>query len=216
MFQLKDVKVDPILNIKALHFEQRRITSIIGKSGSGKSTLLKLLNHLISYDNGIIQYNGQDISTMDPIQLRREVVMLSQTPSIYDGTVKDNLLIGLKFSEKDTDSIHDQQLHDLLEKFDLHKKLDENADDLSGGEKQRLAFARIILMDPPVYLLDEPTSALDDETADEVMERFFQFIKSNQKTVIMVTHSLKVAEKFSDKIVDITNINDKEMSVTHG
>ncbi|NDI35288.1 ABC transporter ATP-binding protein [Chengkuizengella sediminis] len=216
MFHLKNVEVNPILHIEDLTFEKQKITSIIGKSGSGKSTLLKLLNQLNSYDSGIIEYEGQDISYVDPIELRREVVMLSQTPSIYDGSVKGNLLIGLKFSEKNADSIDDQKLLDLLELFDLHKKLDENAEELSGGEKQRLAFARIILMDPPVYLLDEPTSALDDETADEVMGQFFQFVKRNQKTVIMVTHSIKVAEKYSDQIIDITKLNEKEMSVTHG
>ncbi|MFS1514506.1 ATP-binding cassette domain-containing protein [Chengkuizengella sp. SCS-71B] len=216
MFYLKDVEVNPILYIEDLTFEKQKITSIIGKSGSGKSTLLKLLNHLNSYDSGTIEYEGKDISTINPIQLRREVVMLPQTPSIYDGSIKDNLLIGLKFSEKNTDSVDEQNLINLLELFDLHKKLDENAEELSGGEKQRLAFARIILMNPPVYLLDEPTSALDDETADEVMGQFFKFIKNNQKTVIMVTHSIKVAEKYSDQIIDITKLNEKEMSVTHG
>ncbi|NBI30025.1 ABC transporter ATP-binding protein [Chengkuizengella marina] len=216
MFYLKNIEVNPILHIENLTFEKQKITSIIGKSGSGKSTLLKLLNQLNNYDSGIIEYEGKDISTINPIQLRREVVMLSQTPSIYEGSVKENLLIGLKFSEKNTESINDQKLLALLELFDLHKNLEENAEELSGGEKQRLAFARIILMDPPVYLLDEPTSALDDETTDEVMGQFFQFVKRNQKTVIMVTHSIKVAEKYSDQIIDITKLNEKEMSVTHG
>ena len=159
MFILKDVTYKDILHIPYLQIQKETITCIIGESGSGKSTLLRMLNDLQSPTSGTIEYNGKPISDYPPIQLRRDVVMLGQTPPIFDGTVKDNLLMGLRLSEKPSPS--DDTLQNALTTVSLNKNLEDNAASLSGGEKQRLAFARIILMDPPVYLLDEPTSALD-------------------------------------------------------
>lgn len=85
----------------------------------------------------------------------------------------------------------------------LNKKLEDKVDNLSGGEKQRLALARIIALDPKIYLLDEPTSALDKNTEKDIFSFFNNIIKANKKTLIMVTHSKELAEKFSDEIVKI-------------
>ena len=205
MFILKDIKYKNILHIPYLQIQQEKITCIIGESGSGKSTLLRMLNDLQSPTSGTIKYNGKSILDYPPIQLRREVVMLGQTPPIFDGTIKDNLLMGLHLSEKPFPN--DDALRDALTTVSLDKKLEDSPSSLSGGEKQRLAFARIVLMDPPVYLLDEPTSALDSDTERRVMKQFTLLAREKKKTVIFITHSQQLPEEIADDIIEISKTN---------
>ncbi|AXY06579.1 ABC transporter ATP-binding protein [Bacillus thuringiensis LM1212] len=205
MFILKDVTYKDILHIPYLQIQKEKITCIIGESGSGKSTLLRMLNDLQSPTSGTIEYNGKLISDYPPIQLRRDVVMLGQTPPIFDGTIKDNLLMGLRLSEKNFPN--DDILQSALKIVSLEKNLEDNADSLSGGEKQRLAFARIVLMDPPVYLLDEPTSALDSDTERRVMKQFTTLAREKNKTVIFITHSQQLPEEIADDIIEISKAN---------
>ncbi|MDX8360043.1 ATP-binding cassette domain-containing protein [Cytobacillus sp. IB215316] len=207
MFQLENVTYKNILQLKLLQIQAGSVTSIIGKSGSGKSTLLKLLNNMISSDSGVIYYNDKSIEEIEPVELRRQVVTLTQYPAIFEGTVKDNLLLGLKLSEKNYTTVNDEVLSRTLAMFNLQTKLGVDANKLSGGEQQRLAFARITLMKAPVYLLDEPTSSLDEETEDLVMDRFISRAKAEKTTVVMVTHSMKVAETYSDFIINMEDVN---------
>ncbi|HCX04982.1 MAG TPA: ABC transporter ATP-binding protein [Clostridiales bacterium] len=202
MFNFKNVKYKDILDIKDLHIEKNKITCIVGESGSGKTTLLKLFNKLISPDKGKIKYMDKNLRDFDSVKLRREVVMLPQSPAIYEGSVKDNLLIGLKFSEKD-EVTQEDSLMKILKEVSLNKNLQDNAEKMSGGEQQRLALGRIILLDPNVYLLDEPSSALDEETEYLVIEKMVDHVRKNNKTLIMVTHTKRIAEEFADNIVEV-------------
>ncbi|MEW8969637.1 MAG: ABC transporter ATP-binding protein [Mesobacillus sp.] len=202
MFELKDVQVDGILHIDELTIPANQFSCIIGPSGSGKSTLLRLLNDLSSPNQGEILFKNISISTLDPLQLRRSVIMVSQSPVIFDGSIEDNLQIGLSFSEKDPTSA--KEMKELLELFLLDKRLDEDAEHLSGGEKQRLSWARAMLLDPEVFLLDEPTSALDEETANTVLLRFRDYVRKKSKTVIMITHSKELAELVSENTIDMS------------
>lgn len=201
MFILKNVKYMNIIEIDDLIIESNKITCIIGESGSGKTTLIRLLNNLLSCDRGEILFNGVNINTIDPVSLRRSVVMLPQNPTIFPGTIKYNLLIGLKFAEKPV--VDDKKLRDILNFVKLDKDLLDDVDHLSGGEKQRLALARIILIDPDVFLLDEPSSSLDEETENLIINKIVTYTKENHKTLIMVTHSKKIASNYSDVIIQI-------------
>ena len=210
MFLFKDVQYKHILNIKNLTIKKQKVTCLIGQSGSGKTTLLRLLNKLISYDNGEILYNNQPLRDINSVELRRNIVMLPQAPAIFSGSIKDNLLIGLKFSERPLAS--DKQLYEVLQLVKLNKALNQDAEELSGGEKQRVALSRVILMKPEVLLLDEPSSALDEETEFMIIKALVNYTKENNKTLIMVTHSKKVASQFSDEVVEIKEgkiINEK-------
>ncbi len=95
LFSIKNLKYKDILNIEKLNLPEKKIICIVGESGGGKTTLLKMLNKLVSPDSGNIYYKNKDLSEIDAVTLRREVVMLSQSPSIFKGTVKENLLIGI-------------------------------------------------------------------------------------------------------------------------
>lgn len=203
MFLLKNVTYKDILNIQHLSIPKHQVTCIIGESGSGKSTLLKLLNKLVSYDSGEILYNNQSIQTINAVELRREVVMLPQNPAIWAGSIKDNLMMGLTFSNKP--GVSDDKLSAVLKMINLNKSLTYDAERLSGGEKQRVALARVILMEPEILLLDEPSSALDESTEHTIIKSLVALTKSTNKTLIMVTHSKQVATRFSDYIIEIKN-----------
>jgi putative ABC transport system ATP-binding protein len=91
----------------------------------------------------------------------------------------------------------------ILKEVSLNKNLQDNAEKMSGGEQQRLALGRIILLDPNVYLLDEPSSALDEETEYLVIEKVVDHVRKNNKTLIMVTHTKRIAEEFADNMVEV-------------
>lgn len=201
MFLLKNVKYKNILDINNLEIKENLTTCIVGESGSGKTTLLRLLNKMISCDSGEIYYNNKPLNEIDSVILRRSVVMLPQSPAIFKGTIRDNLLMGLNFSEKPP--VSDEILKTTLKTVKLNKDINDNADKLSGGEKQRLALGRILIMNPDVLLLDEPSSALDEDTENIIIEALVEYSRKNNKTLVMVTHSKSVAERFSDEIITI-------------
>ncbi|MDN4525755.1 ABC transporter ATP-binding protein [Fictibacillus fluitans] len=213
MFELKDIIYKDILKIDHLHIEDNKVSILTGESGSGKTTVLKLLNHLISPDEGTVLYKGKDIAALDPVQHRRNVVMLQQMHAIFPGTVKDNLTAGLRFADQAVPD--DQLLEEALQHVHLRKSLDTEADGLSGGEQQRLALARVLLLDAEVFLLDEPSSALDEETADEVIAGFLKKVKQKNRTVVMVTHSKQIAERYADVPVHLEEYNQKSKDAAH-
>lgn len=201
LFEIINLKYKDILNIEKLEIPENKITCIVGESGSGKTTLLRHLNGLVSADSGSIYFKGKNIDELDNIQLRRKVVMLSQNPAIFPGNIRDNLIIGLKFSGKS--EVADDNLNRTLELVHLDKNLEDDAEKLSGGEKQRVALGRILLMEPEVLLLDEPSSALDEATEKLVIERVVEYSKAKKKSLIMVTHSKNIAKTYGEYIVEV-------------
>jgi putative ABC transport system ATP-binding protein len=201
MFRLEAVSYKTILRIEQLTLPGGKVTCIVGESGSGKTTLLRLLNKMISPDTGEIYYHNTPLSSIPSVELRRAVVMLPQVPAIFPGTIGDNLLAGLRFSEKlpaTTD-----ELTKILSLVHLRKELSNDAEKLSGGEKQRLALGRVLLLEPEVMLLDEPSAALDEETEQIIIDSLVNFTKSNNKTLIMVTHSKNIAKNYAEQLVEV-------------
>jgi len=202
MFQFVDVQYKDILDVPSLLIEKGKITTLVGSSGSGKTTLLRMLNKLLSPTQGRILFNNQDLEAINTVTHRRQVTMLSQNPVVFDGTIRDNLNIGLKFQEKSLCS--DDRLLVMLENVKLKKALDTSPSVLSGGEKQRLALGRVLLLNSDIYLLDEPSAALDDETEETIIKMVAEFVRLEKKTLVMVTHSKAMAEKCSDTILEIS------------
>lgn len=213
LYTLTNIKMNELLKIDNLTIPEQSVTCIQGPSGSGKSTLMKLLNNMITPDEGQVTYKKQPISDLDPIHLRRKSVMVPQTPVIFDGTIKDNLVIGSKFSEEEPPSI--EQLNGILEEFQLNKNLNDNASNLSGGEKQRLAIARALLMNPEVLMLDEPTSALDEETAEVVVHKILEYVENKGLSLIFVTHNKEIAAQVADHTIDLMKYSLKKEMTTH-
>ncbi|ERP39392.1 ABC transporter ATP-binding protein [Chitinivibrio alkaliphilus] len=198
MFVLDDVTYGDILTIPHMEIHAGCLTCIIGASGSGKTTLLGLLNNMKSPDTGRILFQGENLETFPPEQLRRRVMMLPQTPAVFPNTIEDNFTSALYYTEHD--SIPNRSVfQDLLRETGLNHPLDTPAHQLSGGEKQRLALARILLLKPEVLLLDEPSSALDRRTEHEIIEMIIQTVRRHSGTIIMVTHSEEVAHTYGDR-----------------
>lgn len=206
MFKLKNVRVKDILYIQELTIKKGEITCIVGKSGGGKTTFLKLLNNMISYDRGTIKFKDKEITEIDPVSLRKKVPMLPQNPAIFSGTIKENFTMTLQYAGKDVNEESNQAFINIMKTVGMEKySISDNVEKLSGGEKQRIALARIILLDPDILLLDEPSSALDEETEELIIKMVVDNMKEKKGTLVMVTHSTKIAKQYGEKIVTINN-----------
>lgn len=200
MFLLKDIKFKNILDIENLEINENVVTVVKGESGSGKSTMLKLLNNIISPDSGIVMYNGVDVNDINPITLRREVIMQSQFPTIFPGNVRENL--NVIFTLRGEEGLADEKLLKAMEIVNLKKDLNDDAQNLSGGEKTRLSIARLFLVEPDVFLLDEPGASLDSKTEEILMNNVIAEIKKRNKTLIFISHSAN-PEIISDEIITL-------------
>ncbi|TCK93264.1 putative ABC transport system ATP-binding protein [Natranaerovirga hydrolytica] len=201
MFRLNNVKYKHILAIETLEIGNQQTTGIVGESGSGKTTLVKLLNKMISPTSGDVFYEETPLKDLNSIEHRKEVTMLPQQPVIFEGSVKENLLFGIRFGEMPIPE--NSELMDLLKKVNLNKSLEDMADKMSGGEKQRLALARVLLLKPKVLLLDEPSSALDESTEDIIIRLVMDYAKILNMKVIMITHSMNIAKTYTEEIIEI-------------
>jgi len=200
-FTLSNVRFKDVLNIESLQIDACKVSAIVGPSGGGKTTLLRILNRMTTPDSGRVFFFGESVEQMDPVQLRRRVVMLTQMPVIFAGTVRENLLIGSRLAEKEEPSPDAVQA--IMIRVGLDKELSADAARLSGGEKQRMALARVMLMDPEVMLLDEPSASLDEETEVLIFDLVTEFCRERCKTLIMVTHSEKGFTGYYDTLVRI-------------
>ena len=200
-FQLQNVRFKDVLDIESLQIDACKVSAIVGPSGGGKTTLLRILNRMTTPDSGRVLYFGEPVEEMDPVGLRRKVVMLTQMPVIFAGTVQENLLIGCRLAEKEGPAEADIQA--IMKRVGLDKELSADAAQLSGGEKQRLALARVMLMDPEVMLLDEPSASLDEETEVLIFDLVTEFCRERCKTLVMVTHSEKGFTGYYDTLIRI-------------
>ncbi|WP_219064661.1 type I secretion system permease/ATPase [Pseudomonas sp. UMAB-08] len=163
---------------------------IIGRSGSGKSSLAKLLVGLYQPDSGALLVDGVDIRQIDVSELRHNIGYVPQDIQLLSGTLRDNLVSGARYVEDDM-VLQAAELAGVHEFARLHPKgyelqVGERGQNLSGGQRQNVALARALLLNPPILLLDEPTSAMDN-TGEERLKQRLQAVIEN-KTVVLVTH----------------------------
>ena len=178
---------------------------IVGPSGAGKTTLLRLLNRMDDPTTGDITFDGSRLKDIPVLVLRKKVGMVFQIPVIFEGTVKDNLLVPHRLRTI-TGSIDDNELIKILELSGLQAGfLNRNASELSVGEKQRLNVARALINKPEVLLLDEPTSALDSESANKLLQSVKELNEVLGLTVIMVTHQIEQARFFGGAVIHLAN-----------
>jgi putative ABC transport system ATP-binding protein len=200
-FVLTGVRFRQILDIEHLVLAACRISAIVGPSGGGKTTLLRCLNRMTTPDEGEIRFQGQPLESIEAVTLRRRVVMLAQMPVIFPGNVEENLRIGCRFAEKPLPD--PEAMRTMLSRVGLDKDLGDEASRLSGGEKQRLSLARVMLMDPEVLLLDEPSASLDGETEAQVFTLITDYCRERCKTLVMVTHSEAEFSGYYDTLVRV-------------
>ena len=166
--------------------------AIVGPSGSGKSTIVNLIPRLYDVDSGSVTFDGIDVRKLDLKFLRDQVGVVSQETYLFNGTIRENLLYAKPDATDDemTEALKKANIWDFVEKQE--KKIDTEVGNrglkLSGGEKQRISIARIILKDPTIFIFDEATSALDSISEKKIQDAIDPIIKS--KTSILIAHRL--------------------------
>lgn len=171
-----------IVNNISYRFHKEKIYTVIGPSGAGKSSLLRLLNRLDEPTSGEVLFNSENYTTVHPVELRKKIGYLFQTPYLFDGTVKENLTYACN-------NFSDEELYSLISKVHIKKEmLSRSVDNLSIGEKQRVAIARLLAVQPEIILLDEPTSALDPGHTKAIENLIKEIVSSEKITAIVVTH----------------------------
>ncbi|NNE13114.1 MAG: ATP-binding cassette domain-containing protein [Ilumatobacter sp.] len=197
-FQLRDVVAgapdDPILQGVTVDVPCGGVTAIAGPSGAGKSSLLRLLNRLTDPIAGQVMWEEQPLGEMQPCDLRRRVGMVFQRPPVFVGTVFDNLRVA-------DPAIDESAGREALERVGLDAELlHRTARDLSGGEAQRMCFARALLTGPEVLLADEPTSSLDG-AARETIEALGRRLADDGMPTIWVSHDVAQLRRLADHVI---------------
>jgi putative ABC transport system ATP-binding protein len=200
LFELDAVSLDidgaVILGDVDLAIPDTGITVVVGPSGSGKSMLLRLLNRLEVPTAGEVRFRGEPVDVLDPLSLRRRVGMVFQRPAPFPGTVRDNLAVaGPRPAGGDDEYVAALAGAGLDPAF-----LDRSADELSGGEAQRMCLARTLVTRPDALLMDEPTSALDPD-ARRRLERTARDLADAGRPLVWVTHDLEQCERLADRTV---------------
>jgi putative ABC transport system ATP-binding protein len=166
--------------------ESATMLTIQGGSGSGKSTLLRAMATLIPIASGLVLFEGREVHAVGIGDYRRRVAYVPQAPRMFDGTVADNLRAGPRFHGE---SLSDADVVALVKRVGLAAELVERvANDLSGGERLRVALARALANQPRVLLVDEPTSALDPASSTIILDLLLELGRSGT-AVLTVTHS---------------------------
>ena len=186
-----------------LNFDAGKVYALILNSGCGKTTLLNMVAKLEPYDQGSIQYKGKDLRKIKPTNyFRNELGYLFQNFGLIDNkTVSENLDLGLIGHKLDKQKKRETK-EEVLDRVGLsYIQLDQKVYELSGGEAQRVALAKIILKDPPLILADELTAALDPETSQEIMDLLLT-LKNKERLIIIATHNPTIWKQ-ADQVVSL-------------
>ena len=187
-----------VLEVERMSIYRREILALVGPSGAGKSTLLRLLNFLEPPTQGTIRFHdtifsvGRDV----PLDQRRRVTMVFQRPMLLNRTIASNVKFGLELrGERDSK----EKVMAALEEVGLAHLANQKAHTLSGGEAQRAALARAIVMRPEVLLLDEPTANLDPYNVGLIEKIVLNLNKQHGTTLVLVTHNVFQAKRLAQR-----------------
>lgn len=216
-----------VLDDVSLSVERGETLAIIGPSGTGKTTLLRLLSLFDRPDTGTVELDGRDVWTLserERLEARRRIGMVFQNPNLFDGTVRWNVSYGVNVRRGWRERLRrwlsvarNGDMHrDVAAKLDIVGLSDaktREASSLSGGEAQRVAFARALAYDPEFLLLDEPTSDLDPRNT-AVLEQAVETAQLRGIGVAVATHDMHQAERIADRVAVIIEGNVLEVGPT--
>ena len=189
-----------------INIRKGEFTAIIGKSGSGKSTLLRILGSMDRPDEGKVYIDDIDISELNDRQLsklRREKIgyVYQNYSLIPEYTAYENIALPVILDNQDVD---EDEINELLVSLQIEHCRNKFPDQMSGGEQQRTAIARALIMHPAVVYADEPTGNLDAESAENVAAMLSLAAAKYKQTIVMVTHDKQMAE-YADRILNIVD-----------
>lgn len=191
-----------VLDDVDLRVEPGDVVCLIGSSGSGKSTLLRCLNLLEEIDDGVITFEGREISDprIDPMQVRRRIGMVFQAYNLFPHlTVLENCTLAPRHAHGLGRRAARERARGLLERFGLAEHADKHPDRLSGGQQQRAAVVRALCTQPTLLLLDEVTAALDPELVGDVLG-IVRDLAAAGTTMVLATHEMAFAREVATKV----------------
>ncbi|WP_157519913.1 amino acid ABC transporter ATP-binding protein [Nocardioides dokdonensis] len=191
-----------VLDDVSLSIEPGDVVCLIGSSGSGKSTLLRCLNLLEDIDDGVITFEGREISDprTDPREVRRRIGMVFQAYNLFPHlTVLENCTLAPRHAHGLRRRAARTRALELLERFGLAEHVDKHPDRLSGGQQQRAAVVRALCTQPTLLLLDEITAALDPELVGEVLD-IVRELAAGGTTMVLATHEMAFARDVATKV----------------
>ena len=183
----------PLFNEVSYELNPSKSMSVVGVSGCGKSTLLHVCETLSKPNSDIVEYNGKtlyDLKERELTKIRRdEVGIIFQSHYLFKGfNALENVELSAILSNTQIDE-------ELLEKLGIQHVMRQNVGELSGGQQQRISIARVLSKKPRLIFADEPTGNLDQDTAKEVMNVLFDYVKENNAGLMLVTHDKDLAKK---------------------
>ena len=185
---------EPVLKNASLRIRPGEHVVVLGRVGSGKTTLQKLILGLYAPTSGAVYIDGVDLRQLDPADVRRNIGYVGQDTLLFYGSLRDNIAIGAPYADDQT-IIEAAEMGGLAEFVNRHPQgfdmlIGERGESISGGQRQGVAMARAVLLDPPILLLDEPTSSMDFSSEEQLKERLRRF--TEHKTMVIVTHRLSL------------------------
>jgi len=204
----------PVIEDVSLSVDPGEVVGIIGPSGVGKTTLLRILALFVRPRDGTVELDGESVWSVEEgerLALRRRIGMVFQESSLFDATVARNVEYGLRVRQGWTDRLREQlrsiagrngswdAVDEALDLVGLEDKVDQSARSLSGGEAQRVSFARALAYEPTYLMLDEPTSDLDPRNTG-LIEEAIQEARDRGIGVVVATHDMHQAERIADRV----------------
>jgi ATP-binding cassette subfamily C protein len=197
----------PLFDHISITIAARKITGIIGSSGIGKTTLMDIMTGLLLPDQGKIRIDGQDLLEIDKVSWHNSIAYVPQVPSFTNSSLRENLAMG-------NDHLSDSTIWQTLERVNagqfvrgldqgLDTLMSNNAQQFSGGERQRLAIARALLRKPALLLLDEITNSLDSKNEQHIINILLDL--KNDITVLFITHNKELIQYF-DEVIDVEKL----------
>ena len=206
---------DRAVNGVSFNIEQNEFVCVLGHNGSGKSTLAKLLVGLLKAQSGTIKIKDIELTEETIDKIRHHIGIVFQNPDnqFVGVTVKDDIAFGLENRNVESDKMKDIVL-EYAKKVSMEKFLEHNPEQLSGGEKQRVAIAGVLAINPDIIIFDEATSMLDPKGVREIIDIINKL--KQHKTIISITHNLNEA-KYADRVIVMNQgkivLNDKPEEV---
>ncbi len=188
-----------LLDLPSLDVREGEIHVVLGPTGAGKSTLLRVVNRLERPSRGSVRWRGGIVPWPAPLEFRRRMTMVFQSPLLFSGTTFENVAYGLRLRGEREEALA-PKVDAMLRLFRIGHLAGQRASTLSGGEAQRAALARALVLRPELLLLDEPLAALDARIRERLLRELRQIVREGRITCLYVTHEQAEAFAVADRI----------------